>query len=134
MSEQESPSTTEQVRISDELKKLGQQLAQAVRSAAESEEMRKLRQELSEGLDEVRVELQEAFDQARESEEVARLRQQAERAVESIQTGEAQREIRQELAYTLQTLNEQLAGWLERLQAEPSGAAETSEPGPEDSA
>jgi hypothetical protein len=131
MSEQESPRTTEQVQISDELKKLGQQLAQAVRSAAESEEMRKLGQELSEGLDEVRMELREAFQHARESEEVARLREQAERAVESIQTGEAQKEIRQELAYTLQTLNEQLAGWLEHLQAE---TAEASEPAPEDSA
>lgn len=123
MNEQE----TGQVRITEELKELGRQLARAVNAVAQSEEVRQLGQELREGLQEATDELEDVLSKVRESEEVHKLRQHAGRVVESIKTGEAQQEIRQGLATALRTLNEQLHELLEEMQQRSGEAKESVE-------
>ncbi|HEX6290371.1 MAG TPA: hypothetical protein VFZ66_14370 [Herpetosiphonaceae bacterium] len=106
----------DEVHITHELKQLGRHLTQTVKAVAGGEEVRKLGQELREGFKGMIEEMEETLDKAREREEVQRLRAQATRVADSVKSGEAQQEIREEVASAIHRLNEQLRALLQRIQ------------------
>ncbi len=115
-------------RIAEELRELGRQLTEAVRSVAGSEEAQKLRQELAEGLRTIAKEVEEVTEKVREREETQKLREQAKHLSESVKSGEATKKLREELADALSALNKQLSHLVERLreQAEEGEAASSA--------
>jgi uncharacterized coiled-coil DUF342 family protein len=113
-------------KIVDELKELGRQLTATVKAVAGSEQVRSLGQELREGLREATQSVDETLDKVREREEVQRLRARASDVVESFKTGEAQRDIREEVGAAIQALNVRLRDLVAQLQGEPdNGGAQT---------
>ncbi len=102
--------------VAEELKELGRQLTNAVKTVATSEEVRGVGQEIRDGLKNIAREVDEAFDRVREREEVQRVKTQAGNVVESFKTGEAQQEIREELSDALHALNLRLQALMERFQ------------------
>ena len=102
--------------IGNELKELGQQLTAAVKSFATSDEVRALGQELRDGLRDAAHTVEETLGKVRENDEVQKLRTKAANVAESFRTGDAQREIREEVTDALRALNLRLRDLLERIQ------------------
>lgn len=111
--------------IGAELKELGRQLTEAVKSIATSDEVRTMGQELRDGFREAAHNVEEALGKVRERDEVQRLRAKASDVAESFRTGDAQREIRTEVTDALRALNLRLHELLERLQPD----TPTNQPG-----
>ncbi len=114
----------EATRISEELREMGRQLADAFRALAGSEEARKLREELAEGLKTLAKEAEELAEKLREREEAQKLREQAGKLAESIKSGEAAGELREELAEALHAVNVRLGHLVEKLRARAEAGGE----------
>ncbi|MDQ7028610.1 MAG: ATP-binding cassette domain-containing protein [Ardenticatenia bacterium] len=114
MSDQKRVETT---RITEELREMSRQLADAFRALAGSEEAQKLREELADGLKTLAKEAEELAEKLREREEAQKLREQAGKLAESIKSGEAARELQEELAEALHAVNVRLGRWVEALRA-----------------
>lgn len=106
----------DQSNIVDELKELGRQLTATMRAVAGSEQVRSLGNEIKDGLREAAQSVEEAWDKVRERDEVQKLQAKAADVAESFKTGEAQQEIREEVAEAIHALNVRLSQLLERLQ------------------
>lgn len=106
----------DQSNIVEELKELGRQLTATMRAVAGSEQVRSLGNDLKDGLREAAQNVEEAWDKVRERDEVQRIQAKAVDVAESFKTGEAQQEIRQEVADAIHALNLRLSQLLERLQ------------------
>jgi len=122
--------------ITDELSKLGKQVAEAIRAAWESEDRRKLQAEIAEGLQKFGQQVGEALEKAGESEVARQLRQQAEKVVAEVRETDVAEEIRKGLLAGLEAINKELSKLLERLEAkeakkppEAGDKPESSEPG-----
>lgn len=117
--------------IAAELKEIGRQLTETVKAVATSEQVRTLGAELRDGFREAAQNVEETLSKLRERDEVQRLRVRANDVAESFRTGEAQREIREEVSDALRALNLRLGELLERVQPKdsPSGPPnDTSHP------
>lgn len=115
--------------IGDELKELGRQLAQTVKAIATSDEVRNLGTELRDGFREVTRNVEDVVTQVRERDEVQRLKSQAGQVAQSFKTGDAQRELREEIGSALQTLNARLRDLLDKIQpADSSPSPPASQP------
>ena len=105
--------------IGDEFEKLGENIRQAVRGVWESEERKRIGQEIHDGL----VEIGEAFtslgDEVIESPGVQRVRDEVDDFSERIQSGDVAQKINDDLVSLLQTINQKL---------ETHGKAQTEEP------
>jgi myo-inositol-1-phosphate synthase len=109
---QESPAVGE---FSDELRRLGKQMGEAVKAAWESETSRNAQAQLRDGLAAMTRQLEEAARKVQASEETHRLRQQAERVVESARASDVAEEMRQGLLTGLRDLNAALEKAVDRL-------------------
>lgn len=104
--------------FSDELRRLGRQLAEAAKAAWESEPSRHAQTQLREGLADMTRQLEEAARKVQTSEESQKLRQQAERVVESARKSDVAEEMRQGLLTGLRDLNAALEKAVTRLRDE----------------
>jgi hypothetical protein len=91
--------------LSDELKRLGEQLGETVKAAWESDVSRNIQRQLSEGLEQMAQELNRASQKAAESQEAERLRTQARRVADSARESDIGREVREGLVIGLRELN-----------------------------
>lgn len=105
-----SKSTTEhsQEELVEELRDLGQNLKSIIQTAWESEERKKIQQDLESGLRQLMLALEQSVTDFRESPEGQRLKEEAELLRDRLRSGEATAKLRDELLAILQKVNEEL--------------------------
>jgi hypothetical protein len=94
--------------LSDELHQLGVNLKEALRSAWESEERKKLQKEIEAGLQSLGSELQKAADEIDVQEIGQGVKEGIEDAGQKLQSGEFGDKVRTELLGVLRTINAEL--------------------------
>ncbi len=129
MTEEAKTASAEERTVVEELSELGRQLGTAFKSAWESEERRKLQQEISEGLDALGDQFEEAVRTARESEALQELKADLKQTVETARESEPVQDIRQGLAKGLRQINSELSKLVASWQ-KPAAEPEAAEEGP----
>lgn len=114
--------------LSEAFRRLGQNLAETIKSAHDSPEARKLRSEVEEGLGEVRTAINQASDDFRASPTHQRLQEDVEEFADRVQSGELAQKAREELLHVINLVNSELKGVQERW-----ASVEEQGPQPEDS-
>lgn len=113
--------------LSEEFRNLGKNLMDAVRTAWESPERRKLQQEISSGLQELGATLRKEAQSISESETGKRIKSDVQEAQQRIRSGEVETRVRDELLSALQTVNTELQkvieSWSERGEPGKTGQA-----------
>jgi len=109
--------------IADELSKLGKQVADAIKTAWESEDRKKLQGEITEGLQKFGAQVTEALDKASESDTAKELRVKAEKVAADMREKGVVEDVRKGILTGLDTLNKELGKLVEKLESKP--AAET---------
>jgi soluble cytochrome b562 len=109
----------------DEFEALGQQLSAAVKALWESDESRKLRQDLREGFVELGRQLDTAVKSAQESEAAKEFGEQMKDAVDKARQSDLAGKLEQGLISGLQELNQEISKFVGSLQEK--DASEASE-------
>ena len=94
--------------IGDQLNELGKNLREALRTAWESDERRKLQLDIEEGLTNLRDSLNEAVNDFSNSQTGQTLKSDMKNLHERWQTGEVGSKVRSEIAEALRTVNQEL--------------------------
>jgi hypothetical protein len=118
--------------LTEEFRKLGKNLADALRTAWESPERKKFQQEIENGMNEMGTTLSKEFGTFIESPTGQRLRSDVQDLGERFRTGEAQQRARDELLNALRHANDEIQRATERWNAsrsEPSTPSEKPDPG-----
>jgi flagellar motility protein MotE (MotC chaperone) len=110
--------------ISQEFNRLGKQVADAIHAAWESEDRKKLQDELTEGLQNFEAQVDEALKKAMQSDTAKQLQQQTEKVVTQVRESGVSEEVRKGLIGGLEVVNKELGKLVEKL--EPKGAAQAS--------
>ena len=115
--------------IGNEFEKLGENIRQAVQGVWESEERKRIGQEIHDGL----VEIGEAFsrlgDEFVESPGVQRVREEVDDFSERIQSGDVAKKINDDLVSLLQTINQKLETHEKKQTEEPAASESEDEEG-----
>jgi heparin binding hemagglutinin HbhA len=106
-----------------ELRELGKQLGQALRSAWESEQRQQLEKEIGEGLKDLGKQVDQAMATAKASPHTEKVKKQVDRVVETARQSEAVHEMREGLTSGLRELNEELRKLVEKIQQKQSPSA-----------
>ncbi len=118
MTEQQPPESD----INAEFRLLGKNLVDALRTAWESPERKRLQQELESGLKELGTSMKREIEKFSESPTGQRLKSEAQEVSERVRSGEVQNKAREELLAALRTLNNEIQKVSEKM----SQAATTS--------
>ncbi len=94
--------------IADELRQLGKNIKEALRSAWESQERQKLQQEIQSGLSELGNMLNQAADDFNGSQAGQNIKADISDFKERLRTGEVESKVRSEILEALQTANREL--------------------------
>jgi CHAD domain-containing protein len=94
--------------ILDELREMGKNLRDALQSAWDSEERRKLQKEIEEGLSEVSTSLSQAAKDFKESSAGQTLKSDVADFQERLRTGEVESKVRSEIVDALRIVNTEL--------------------------
>ncbi len=113
--------------ITDELAKLGKQVADAIKAAWESDDRKKLQNEITDGLEKFRVQVSEALDHAGQSQTAQDFRVKAEKVVTDARETGVVEDIRKGILAGLDTINKELGKLVEKLETKP-GAEAPAEP------
>lgn len=131
MTEEQTPGTdvppeeqTADSEILDELHSLGRQLVTAVKSMWESEESRKLRQEIGEGFVELGNQLDTAVKSAQESEAAKQFSEQVKEAVDKARDSDITTKVEEGLLTGLRELNVQLSKVVDSITSDEPDKAE----------
>jgi NAD dependent epimerase/dehydratase family enzyme len=116
--------------ILEELEALGQQLATAVKSLWESEDSRRLRQQIGEGFLELGQQIDTAIQSAQESETAKQFSEQVKETMEKARESDITTKVEQGLVSGLRQLNVQIEKLVESLQT-PKATEEEPEGGTE---
>lgn len=111
-------------KLGEEFKEFGSQLMRAVRAVADSDELRKLGNDIVESLKDIGEEIQETFEKARDKEEVKAVGEQAKRVSQAISSQETTGEIQSGLSAALRSLNSELNKIIDQVQARSARAGE----------
>jgi hypothetical protein len=117
--------------ITEELRQLGQNLIDTLRSAWDSPERKRLHEEVSDGLDELAKTIRMEANAFQESPTGQRIRSDVENLHQRIRTGEVETKLRDEMISALRTVNEELKKASDRWKGsgeQPSGTGESVEP------
>lgn len=124
-------------KILDELNALGEQLATAVKALWESEDARKVRQEIGEGFVELGQQIDEAVKTAKDSEAARDFETKVKETVDKARESDVAEQVQEGLVTGLRQLNEELSKWVgslsssEAAEAPEAAAAEEAEAEPE---
>jgi hypothetical protein len=108
---------TDSERISSEFRRFGENLVHALEAAWESEERKKLTQEIQEGVKAFGAAVEASAKEAMESPTARKAREELEQFTDRVQSGEAAREVREGILQTLERINAELEDAAERWQA-----------------
>jgi hypothetical protein len=116
--------------ITDELSKLGKQMADAIKAAWESDDRKKLQAEIVDGLQRFGDEVAEALDKAGQSDTAKELRTKAEQVSSDMREKGVVEDIRKGIISGLDVLNKELGKLVEKLEpkATPEGEAVAEAP------
>jgi len=116
----------------EELNALGQQLSTAVKEIWESEDSRKLRQELGDGFMELGQQVDAAISTAQESESARQISGQVKEAVDRARESDLVEEFERGLVTGLHELNKGLSNFLSSIESKaPAAKTPEAEPDPE---
>ncbi len=101
-------SETPESELSAELRELGRNLKDAAKAAWESEESRRLQQELKTGFAALEVGLREAVDEFSSSEAGQRVRSEVHGFGERVRSGQVENQLRSDLVSALRLVNAEL--------------------------
>jgi hypothetical protein len=118
-----SEGSGEEKTISGELSRLGQQVAEAINKAWESEDRRKVQAEVTTGLESFGSQVSEAMRKASDSEAASQIRDQTEKVVAQVRQSDVTGEVRKGLIAGLEVLNRELGKLVERLEVPPQAPA-----------
>jgi hypothetical protein len=107
-----------------ELHSLGRQLSKAIKSLWESEESRKLRQDIGDGFVELGRQLDSAVKSAQESEAAKQFSEQVKVTVEKARASEVASQLEEGLVTGLREMNEQLSKLIHSVESKDAGAGE----------
>jgi hypothetical protein len=133
MTEEKKPESD----LIEEFQVLSQELTSAVRALWESEDSRKLRQEIGDGFVEIGRQVDTAVKAAQESEAGQQVSEQMKEAVHQARESEFVGTLEQGILSGLRELNEGIARWLDSVQTsapadEPAADTQTeAQPGPD---
>lgn len=126
--------TKPEENLEDEFRNLGQNLVEALRTAWDSPERKKLQQEIGNGLTELNATLKKEFEDFDSSETGQRLKSDVENLRQRVRSGEAEEKVRSELLNALRIANEEIrkanANWKAAASSE-EGTPNSSESGQE---
>jgi hypothetical protein len=128
MTEEQTPGTEERApssEILDELHALGQQLATTVKSLWESDESRKLREEIEQGFVELGHQVETAVESARESEAAKQLSEQVKDTMEKARESDIPAKMEDYLVTGLRELNTQVSKMVTSLESSGTPKEET---------
>jgi hypothetical protein len=94
--------------LEDEFRNLGQNLVEALRTAWDSPERKRLQQEIGNGLTELNATLKKEFEDFDSSETSQRLKSDVENLRQRVRSGEAETKVRSELLNALRIANEEI--------------------------
>jgi hypothetical protein len=127
---QEEESMTEEKQpgsqIVDELNQLGEQLVTAVRALWDSEDARKLRQEIGEGFDELSHQVDEAIQAAKESEATKEFETKVKETVDKARESDVAGQVQDGLVTGLRQLNEEMSKWVGSLKPKQAPEADAA--------
>jgi hypothetical protein len=108
-------------RISEEFQRFGENLVRALEAAWESEDLKRLTQEIQNGVKAFGTAVETAAKEALQSPSARKAREEIEQFSERIQSGEAAIEIREGILKTLKRINADLEEAAERWKAAEEG-------------
>ena len=117
--------------LKEEFQILGRNLVEALRSAWEAPESRRLREEVSSGLSDLGATLKREADSLTSSPAAQKVQSSVDEVGERLRSAETQEKVRRELIGALQTVNSELQKVIDRW-ASPLGDAEDVQPMPAD--
>jgi predicted component of type VI protein secretion system len=136
VTEKTEEQTTDEVwrEVGRQFQALGESLAEAFRTAWESEETRQHVQNMQDGLKAMVDHVDQAIKEASVSPEAEKIRGEAEKAAESLRTAGEQtwQEVRPHLLAALNQINAELQRMIDRLKEEPASAAPAAEAAPDE--
>ena len=112
--------------ITEELGKLGKQMADAIKAAWESDDRKKLQAEILDGLQKFGDEVTEALDKAGQSETAKDLRVKAEKVATDVRATGVAEDVRKGIISGLDVINQELGKLVEKLEPKTSPADEAS--------
>lgn len=115
----ENPET--QGKVSQEFRRLGDNLKASLQALWDTPEANEVRQELRSGLVQLREALNQAAEDLRESETGKRLQEEVGEFAEQLRSGETEAKLRQELLEVLGKLNTELEKAQERISRKEKG-------------
>ena len=118
MTEEQKPAEEQQAgdQLVDELQSLGHQLVTAVKALWDSEESRKLRQEIGDGFVKLGHQLDEAIKSAQESEAGQEFKESVKETVDKARESDVAGKVQENLVTGLQKLNAELGKMVDSLE------------------
>ena len=101
--------SSSETNVSEEFRKLGQNIQDIVHAAINSEQREKACHELEEGLSELTSSLTRAVDDFKSSQTGQQLKEDLEDIKQQVATGEAQAKVQKDLSGALHSINEELS-------------------------
>jgi paraquat-inducible protein B len=117
----------QQPDLSSELRELGQQLEQTVRTAIESERAKQIQKDIASGMKEIGTQMQSALKAIQEDERLRNLAERGQQAINQAQHSQAAKDFQEALTRGISQLNDQLAAFVTRLQSSSGSSATTGE-------
>ena len=118
MTEEQKPTEDQQAgdQLVDELQSLGHQLVTAVKALWESEDSRKLRQEIGDGFVKLGQQLDEAIKSAQDSEAAQEFKSSVQETVDKARESDVAGKVQDNLVTGLQKLNAELGKLVDSLE------------------
>lgn len=128
MTQPEDPnSQPQQPDLGNELRELGHQIEQAVRTALENERTQQLQKDIMNGMKEIGSQVQSALKAIQEDERLRELAERGQQALSQAQHSQAAQDFQEVLTRGITQLNEQLSAFVTRLQSSTQAPPSTGE-------
>ncbi len=128
MTQPEDPNTQPpQSDLGSELRELGHQIEQVVRTALENERTQQLQKDIMSGMKEIGSQVQSALKAIQEDERLRDLAERGQQALSQAQHSQAAQDFQEVLARGITQLNDQLSAFVTRLQSNAQTPPSTGE-------
>jgi hypothetical protein len=126
--QQEKQDQPERTDLGSELRELGHQIEQALRSAFESDRAQTVQRDISSGLHEIGNQVQHALQAIKDNPRMQELSERGQQAINQVQESPQVKDFQETLARGIAQLNEQLASFAARTRS----GTDTSSTGAQD--
>jgi heparin binding hemagglutinin HbhA len=113
--------------LANELRELGQQIEQLVRSSIDSDRAKEVQRDITNGMVEIGTQMQSALKAIADNPQVQQLAERGQQAIEQAQQNPAIKDFQEALARGISQLNDQLSAFVSRT-TNPPPAGPSSQP------